>query len=148
MNDSWCLGVTHFAQQRGGEQGGRAPGEICSGQHKQHRAGAGLGRCNFWKESQGERKKYLRAALTTQERAEMSPRDARISRSHSILQHSLLHCPSPAPICQPVLRPQNLAPAAVPPCSGVRQGAKTPCRCNQSWGAVPYHQSPPTLACP
>lgn len=78
----------------------------------------------------------------------MSPRDARISRSHSILQHSLLHCPSPAPTCQPVLRPQNLAPAAVPACSGVRQGAKTPCRCNQSWGCCALPPEPPNSSMP
>ena len=148
MNDSRCLGVTHFARWRGGEREGRAPGEICSGQRERHRAGAGLGRCDFWKESQGERKRYLRADPATQERAEMSPRDARISRNHSISQHPSLCCPSPAPICQPVLRPQNLAPVAVPPCSGIRLGAKTPCRCNQSCGCCALPPDPPNSSMP
>lgn len=102
MNDSWCRGVTHFAWQRGGERGGQAPGKICLGQQEQHRAGAGLRRCKFWKESQGERKRYLKANPTTQERAEMSPRGARIGCDHSVLQHPSLCCPSPALICQPV----------------------------------------------
>jgi len=87
MNDSQCLGLTHFARRKGGERGGRVPEEICSGQHERHRAGVGLRRCDFWKESWGERKRYLRAEPTTQERAEMSPRDTGISRNHSILQH-------------------------------------------------------------
>lgn len=62
MNDSWCLGVTHFAQQRGGEQGGRAPGEICSGQHKQHRAGAGLRRLQLLEGESGGKKKVLKGS--------------------------------------------------------------------------------------
>lgn len=100
MNDSRCLGVTHFARRRGGERGGRAPGEICSGQHEQRRAGNGLRRCDFWKETWGGgEERYLRADPTTLERAGMSPGDTGISPNHSILQHPSLHCPSPAPIC-------------------------------------------------
>lgn len=47
MKDSWCWGVTHFAQRRrGGQWGGWVPGEICSGQHEKCKAGAGLRRCD------------------------------------------------------------------------------------------------------
>lgn len=84
MNDSRCLGVTHFARRRGGERGGRATGEICSGQHEWRRAGAGLGRRDFRKDSWGGKKRYLKADPTTQERAEMSPRDTGISLNHSV----------------------------------------------------------------
>lgn len=85
MNDSWCLGVTHFARWRGSKQGGQAPGEICLGQHEQQRAGDGLRRSTARSRVRGERKRHLAADPTTQERAEMSPGDTGISHNHGIL---------------------------------------------------------------
>lgn len=97
MNDSWCLGVTHFARRRGGERGGREPGEICSGQHEPEQGRGWAQKMGLMeRESGGGEKRSLRTDPTTQERAEMSPGDTRISHHHSILQHPWLHCPKPS----------------------------------------------------